>query len=52
MLLALSLILGIGYVMSQNISSGQMDERFNDNKLPYGWFTEGWKVDSKGVVKK
>ena len=39
-------------MMSQNISSGQMDERFNDNKLPYGWFTEGWKVDSTGVAKK
>lgn len=31
-------------MMSQNISSGQMDERFNDNKLPHGWFAEGWVV--------
>lgn len=37
---------------AQSISINQMDERFNDNKLPYGWFTEGWKVDSTGVVKK
>ena len=51
MLLALSLILGVGDMMSQNISSGQMDERFNDNKLPYGWFTEGWTVDSTGVIR-
>ncbi len=47
------LLLMVGVSMqAQSISDKQMDERFNDNKLPYGWFTEGWKVDSTGVVKK
>lgn len=52
LLLALSLILGIGNMMSQNIYSGQMDERFNDNKLPYGWFTEGWTVKDGAIQTK
>ena len=47
------LLLMVGVSMqAQSVSDKQMDERFNDNKLPYGWFTEGWKVDSTGVVKK
>ncbi len=37
---------------AQSVSTEQMDERFNNNKLPYGWFAEGWKVDSTGVAKK
>ena len=45
-------LIGVGNVSAQSILNEQMDERFNDNKLPYGWFTEGWKVDSTGVVKK
>ena len=52
LLLALTLLLsGVG-MKAQSVSAGQMDERFNDNKLPYGWFTEGWEVDSTGVAKR
>jgi uncharacterized protein YegP (UPF0339 family) len=51
MLLALSLILGVGDMMSQNISSGQMDERFNDGKMPYGWFAKGWVVKDNVAQK-
>ena len=46
------LLLFVGVSMrAQSIATEQMDERFNDNKLPYGWFTEGWEVDSTGVIK-
>lgn len=37
-------------MMSQN-SSGQMDERFNDGKLPYGWFAKGWVVKDNVAQK-
>ena len=47
----LLLLMGVS-MQAQSIATEQMDERFNDNKLPYGWFTEGWKVDSTGVAKK
>jgi uncharacterized protein YegP (UPF0339 family) len=47
------LLLFVGISMqAQSIAAEQMDERFNDNKLPYGWFAKDWKVDSTGVVKK
>ncbi len=36
---------------AQSVATEQMDERFNDEQLPYGWFTEGWTVDSKGVIR-
>ena len=37
---------------AQSVATEEMDERFNNGTdLPYGWFTEGWKVDSTGVVK-
>ena len=46
------LLLFVGVNMqAQSVAAEQMDERFNDNKLPYGWFTEGWEVDSTGVIK-
>ena len=46
------LLLFVGVSMqAQSVAAEQMDERFNDNKLPYGWFTEGWSVDSTGVIK-
>ena len=46
------LLLFVGVSMqAQSVASAQMDERFNDNKMPFGWFAEGWKVDSTGVVK-
>ena len=51
MLFALSLFLGVGNMMSQNISSGQMDERFNDGKMPYGWFAKGWVVKDNVAQK-
>jgi len=47
----LLLLVGIN-IHAQSVSTEQMDERFNNNKLPYGWFAEGWKVDSTGVAKK
>lgn len=51
MLFALSLFFGVGNMMSQNISSGQMDERFNDGKMPYGWFAKGWVVKDNVAQK-
>ena len=51
MLIALSLLFGVGNMMSQNVSSGQMDERFNDNKMPYGWYAEGWIVKDNVAQK-
>lgn len=38
-------------MMSQNISSGQMNERFNDGKMPYGWFAKGWVVKDNVAQK-
>ena len=52
MLLTMLLLLVGVNMQAQSVSADQMDERFNDNKLPYGWFTEGWVVDSTGVAKK
>lgn len=46
------ILIGMGNIKAQSVSAGQMDERFNDKKLPYGWYAEGWKVDSTGVAKK
>ena len=41
----LLMLIGAGNITAQSISSAQMDERFNnDDKLPYGWYTEGWEV--------
>ena len=37
-------------MMSQN-SSEQMDERFNDGKMPYGWFAKGWVVKDNVAQK-
>ena len=52
-LLLSMLLLFVGVSMqAQSVADEQMDERFNDGKLPYGWFAEGWKVDSTGVAKK
>ena len=49
--LGLLILMGVGQVKAQE-SSSSMDERFNGNELPYGWFAEGWMVDSTGVAKK
>ena len=50
-LFSMLLLLVGGSIQAQSVATEQMDERFNDNKMPYGWFGEGWKVDSTGVVK-
>ena len=47
------LLLFVGASMqAQSTASGQMDERFNDNKMPYGWFGEGWTVDDGKAKSK
>ena len=51
MYLAMLLLFVGGSMQAQSIATEQMDERFNNNKLPYGWFTEGWTVDSTGVIR-
>lgn len=51
LVLGLLILMGVGQMKAQE-SSSSMDERFNDKKLPYGWFADGWIVDSIGVVKK
>ena len=51
-LLLTMLLLLVGVSMqAQSISAAQMDERFNDNKLPYGWFAEGWIVKDNVAQK-
>ena len=45
LLLSVFLLFGGMNMMAQSVASEQMDERFNDEKMPYGWFTEGWKID-------
>jgi len=46
------LFLFVGVSMrAQSVATEQMNERFNDNKLPYGWFAEGWEVKD-GVAQK
>lgn len=36
---------------AQTLSDEPMDERFNDNTLPYGWYAKGWEVKD-GVAQK
>ena len=51
-LLFSALLLFVGVSMqAQSISAEQMDERFNDGQMPYGWFAEGWEVKD-GVAQK
>ena len=38
-------------MQAQSVAAEQMDERFNDNKLPYGWFAEGWVVKDNVAQK-
>ena len=46
------LLLFVGVSMqAQPVSAQQMDERFNDGQMPYGWFAEGWEVKD-GVAQK
>ena len=48
------LFLFVGMSMqAQSVAAEQMDEHFNDStKLPYGWFTEGWKVKDGAIQTK
>ena len=48
----LLMLIGVCNITAQTRPNGQMDERFNDNKLPYGWFTEGWEVKDNVAKKK
>lgn len=46
-------LLSIGAGMqAQSISDKQMDERFAGDKLPYGWFAEGWEVKDDAAKTK
>ena len=47
----LLLLVGIN-MQAQSIANEQMDERFYEDKMPYGWFAEGWKVDDGKVKSK
>ena len=50
LLLSMLLLLTGVSMQAQSVATEQMDERFYDDKMPYGWFAEGWKVDD-GKVK-
>ena len=47
-----SLLFAGATLQAQSITSSQMDERFNDDKMPYGWFAEGWVVKDNVAKKK
>ena len=51
LLSVLLLLVGVS-MQAQSIAAEQMDERFYDDKMPYGWFAEGWKVDDGKVKSK
>ena len=51
LLSALLLLVGVS-MRAQSVATEQMDERFYDDKMPYGWFAEGWKVDDGKVKSK
>ena len=34
-----------------NSMKAQMDERFNDGKIPYGWYADGWTVKDNAAQK-
>ena len=50
--LSLLLLLVGASVRAQSIANEQMDERFYEDKMPCGWFAEGWKVDDGKVKSK
>ena len=39
-------------MQAQSVATEEMDERFNNNELPYGWFTEGWTVKDGAIQTK
>lgn len=45
------MIMGIMSAQAQNAASETMDERFNGEGMPYGWFAKGWTV-KEGAVQK
>lgn len=45
------LLTGMG-MQAQSIAENQMDEHFSENKLPYGWFAEGWEVKDNAAQTK
>ena len=46
------MLIGACNISAQTSPNGQMDERFNDGALPYGWFTQGWEVKDNVAQKK
>ncbi len=42
---------GASTIKAQETTETSMDERFNDGKMPYGWYSEGWQVKD-GVAQK
>ena len=46
----LLLLIGVN-MQAQSVAAEQMDERFNDGKMPYGWFGEGWTVKDGAAQK-
>ena len=42
---------GMLLVMGANSIKAQMDERFNDGKIPYGWYADGWTVKDNAAQK-
>ena len=49
--LGMMLLLSGVTMQAQSVSAGQMDERFNDGKMPYGWFAEGWVIKDNVAQK-
>ena len=37
--------------LGANSVKAQMDERFNDGKIPYGWYADGWTVKDNAAQK-
>ena len=45
------LLSGVLLFMGANLLKAQMDERFNDGKVPYGWYADGWTVKDGAAQK-
>ena len=42
---------GMLLFLGANSVKAQMDERFNDGKIPYGWYADGWTVKDNAAQK-
>lgn len=42
---------GMFLFLGANSVKAQMDERFNDGKIPYGWYADGWTVKDNAAQK-